>query len=439
MPKLIRLKGDASQNQNEIRVSFADTLSIEPGSRIAVRNAYADILDDTPIERFELITPVPLSYKVGAGADQTFIVPNGEYESGRTLTDAIELEINRTGDGTDDYLGIHHTVDVETSGFLKLTTYKASLSDANFDTEWDNIGSGTATLAANSITGLNVPDTVQLFLPHPVPLVGSRFSLTLDANVGQPFQISMSSETGIMFTFASDGSDYTLLDTAGSVYTSVNPPTLNDSIVIDKFGLTVRVTINGSEILTGTAENLDFSAFWDVLLPPNSTVELGNCKCTYLEALGALYGDLFASVTLSLVTPTSPVSKLLVKYLGLTGSIFKYSGTPAVLNGSTQIQGSPGFPGILITIDGLELESYLGTQNSRGTLSNVLDVIMQDQTDLSKIRYQPNEMLPLQMRNARTESIRDMTVRFERDGDTNPLAFDGTPVVTLVIYGPDEQ
>ena len=95
--------------------------------------------------------------------------------------------------------------------------------------------------------------------------------------------------------------------------------------------------------------------------------------------------------------------------------------------------------GVLVAIDGLDLDTYVGATNGIQNDVNILDVLQLPSNSADQsIDYQSNFPVPLDLKNDREQIIRNLRLRF-LDNDLNVLAYKGEPIVVLELYGPDES
>ena len=154
--------------------------------------------------------------------------------------------------------------------------------------------------------------------------------------------------------------------------------------------------------------------------------------------------------TSSQLTQTSPV-RIEVQFNGNLGAILGYTtsgvidntGDPASFSSNLEPPGQLSDPGIMVCIDGLDLESYSGrqvgsSQSVQGSL-NILDVVYPTHDRPNEIQYFADFPVPLFLKNNRQLNIKDLNVRFVRQNNGRPLVFRGNPTVVLELYSPGES
>jgi len=93
---------------------------------------------------------------------------------------------------------------------------------------------------------------------------------------------------------------------------------------------------------------------------------------------------------------------------------------------------------VLVVIDGLDLDTYMGGVNRGPSNVNILDVLFEDPNKPRTISQIVSFPMPLDLKNEREVIIRDLRVRF-LDSNLKPRSFVGNPSVVLELYGPEES
>ena len=131
------------------------------------------------------------------------------------------------------------------------------------------------------------------------------------------------------------------------------------------------------------------------------------------------------------------LSTILRLYFGWkTKGPFKNTADPAVLTSPGIISGENTNPGITVCVDPFILDSYDGSDTSKFQ-SNILYVIHDTSAFMKNVSMEISPHIALDIRNDSAMSLNQMRVLF-RDVGGNPISFLGLPLVTIVIYGPDE-
>ena len=128
--------------------------------------------------------------------------------------------------------------------------------------------------------------------------------------------------------------------------------------------------------------------------------------------------------------------------LGFHDDTYTKTGDPAQFLSNVPPPGSLKNPGIMVAIDGLDLESYSGVQVGGGLTNghvNFLDVIYPTHERPNEIQYFADFPVPLFMKNNREINLKDLRISFVKQVDGTRATFRGSPVVVLEIYDPDES
>ena len=90
----------------------------------------------------------------------------------------------------------------------------------------------------------------------------------------------------------------------------------------------------------------------------------------------------------------------------------------------------------MVCVDPFILDAYDGSETSKYQ-TNILYVIHDTSIFEKNVSMEVNPIIALDIRNDSAMSLNQIRVSF-RDVDQNPLTFYGLPLVTLLVYGPDE-
>ena len=125
--------------------------------------------------------------------------------------------------------------------------------------------------------------------------------------------------------------------------------------------------------------------------------------------------------------------------LGFTsGNRYTNSGAPTTITSENSATGLIANSGVLVVIDGLDLDTYMGGVNRGPSNVNILDVLFEDPNKPRTISQIVSFPMPLDLKNEREVIIRDLRVRF-LDSNLKPRSFVGNPSVVLELYGPEES
>ena len=125
--------------------------------------------------------------------------------------------------------------------------------------------------------------------------------------------------------------------------------------------------------------------------------------------------------------------------LGFTsGNRYTNNGAPTTITSENSATGLIANSGVLVVIDGLDLDTYMGGVNRGPSNVNILDVLFEDPNKPRTISQIVSFPMPLDLKNEREVIIRDLRVRF-LDSNLKPRSFVGNPSVVLELYGPEES
>jgi len=454
MVKLIRLKGDSAKNNKEIRNIFSDSITLGKNSRLALRSAKVTMLTSIDQEDFPVPADTNYQYQIAGNAQiQTVVVPQAIYTSANALLRAVQIAANSTLSGvastSNEYYGIHNHWYTRNNNAI-LDVYRASESDAGF-TSWTLVLGAASDFNARTATRIETAgDTdVETVLAQIVPLVNNSFTFNFD-NVGQ-LEVGAVTGTAVTSTMAygvkydlGDGQYKVILNDLDHVDTGV-AFTGQDNVAIEKKGSKLRVIIKR---LTGVeAFNQEYdipqsvldvqNLFWGVNMFENGSTPYGisNASCVALEKLNptVLQADIPVDIELTFNTPSK-----LSSYLGFPDKTYKSQGQPATFQSPRIINGVQNYPSVLLTILGLDLDSYTGGTDKQPRNLNIVDVLY-PQNNVAQIEYIVNNPLKLDIKNSNPIVIRDLTMAFVRDDTGQQLEFIGNPIIVLEIYDEDES
>lgn len=451
MVKLIKLRGNSDKSDVEIRNHFSDSIRVKPNSKIALRSAYADLFTQPTAIKFPLIEAAQYTYNLGGTTpDLTITVPKSEYQSISALLRAMQVAGNGYDPADDVYVGTHlvwDAINAPQNGRLRI--YKAQKDNAGYSTEWvwddetvfstyddtDFVLAGTAT------------EPVFGHLPYIIPLVSSEYSFLYsvidDITVAAGEYDDPTSNLWGMKVDSTGTGNYLAIVNGVAVDTGV-APAVDDLVIIKKEGdgFTLSVTDSGgSDKLTYTNTlNADTlakqSLFYRIAAPATSTASLTDSELYVVDSLEPTeLGATAVTVDANLKFPQSNAGTIEMQhYLGFKEAAYTNKGDPATFVSETHVQGSVQYPGVMLTIDGLDLDTYNGTPDSYPQQLNILDVIYPEEK-LTKVRYEPPYPMRLDLKNPSEIVIRDLTLHFAQEDGNNIkyLKFKGSPVIVLEI------
>ena len=123
-------------------------------------------------------------------------------------------------------------------------------------------------------------------------------------------------------------------------------------------------------------------------------------------------------------------------------------GDPVSIVSPRRLGGILNYPGVMLGIEGLDLDTYTGNTDVLPTGLSIIDVLYpEDPDELNVIQMRVNDAMKLSIKNESTIGVRDLRLAFYRDAEDDngkdtgrfqKLRFIGSPVVVLEIYDPDE-
>jgi hypothetical protein len=489
MVKLIRLTGDASapgNNSNtEIQNTFRDNIFVEPNSRVALRSCFLEINAKSTDRKFPVKTTSDnYQYKipnVTASPDSITVQPTvDDYTDLSLLLRELQFQANKTLPSTsgtfsrDVYQGIHN-VWRKVGNRAQLDVYQSIINTADYLNDFiitegnqSTLDLAQGALGVIGATGANEVVLQNIFntpvLAHET--VFEATEITDGAGNFAEFEWSMvvndDPSQKLWTVKLTDVGTYKLFVNGSQVgETSSNVASDGDIISVKKEGTLVTLVVTfavapGSpETKTGTLSDT-FASFQNIS-NELKIINTGGVTPLILGSLSSSGGQPCEVMQIESLEPTSsqlsqtsPV-RIEVQFNGTLGSILGYTtsgkldnaGNPASFTSNLEPPGQLSDPGIMVCIDGLDLESYSGRQvgstlSAQGSL-NILDVIYPTHERPSEIQYFADFPVPLFLKNTRQLNIKDLNVRFVRNNSGKPLVFRGNPTVVLEIYSPGES
>ena len=458
MVKLIRLKGDSTKNNKEVRNIFSDSITLSKNSRIALRSCKVNFTSSINQEEFELSADNEYKYRVVGSSLQTVTVPAATYTSANALLRAMQIAANQTLSDAAitaaEYDGIHN-VWTSSQDRAILNVYRAHEAGAGFSTQWvrgDDKDPNGVSLGLNAVESDGNND-YNLFLPQVVPLVSNTFTFTVETAKGTYDLGAIAyDDPTILYGVRYDRTEdrYRMLVNGQAVVDTGTAGQIGDVVSISKLGSKFNLTVvragAGAPIVNSTINITDVpdsenvlttqNQFWSIDFKATGGVayELTNCSCYALEKLNpnlTLNADAAVDVHVDFGTTD------LAHFLGFPDGIYENQGQPATIRGERNIKGILTYSGIILNILGLDLDSYTGSQDSQPRNLNILDVLYPS-NDSSVIEYVVNNPLKLNVKNSNPMVIRDLTMSFVRDDTNQQLEFIGNPVIVLEVYEEDE-
>jgi hypothetical protein len=475
MPTLIRLLGDSAKNTTEVRNTFKEQVLIPANARVALTGLNAVLVDDLANETFVVSGNVG-QFKIGivgnpsSGDDSpqaNAVISDGDDYTAVSFVRAFEIAANYTGiaENRVALLGLHHVANLD-EGRLRLQTYISKIDNADFDDEIWQIADGEPA-AAVTATGFTATATVDSYttlgnLGSLVPMVSSQFNATFVNADTVDMQISAA-------PFDDPGNPFWGLRvlTVGGLrryqwgYKPLVAPFFwenvvdataqaNDTIELSRFGNAALLTIkraDGSAVVTslardGIAKELTDPSKGAIVwfVQANTGGEMSNCQCTKIDGLDPVLRGLNSTVTASLQfkNATGGFNSILALYCGFSGerNAIIYRGDPAIVTGRTPVGGLPGFPGVLVTLDGLGLlKSHDGAATAKSP-ANIVYSVNELQDKQQYLQLDVPEPLYLDVGNPSPINVNELRVRMFEAGGFNPLSFIGKPSFSFIIDYP---
>lgn len=575
MVKLIRLKGDSTKNDTEIRNMFTESIQVAPKSKLALRSVRVNLVNSPDFEDFDLQEDNTYTFGIGRGTG-TATVAKANYNSANVLLNACQVAGNATELTSDTGHSTFGYVHWQKNGnSSRCDLYETNLGDGNFvsNPNWNVEAGAKAGAGVDDTTIISTSDAVpQLFniiLYNTIPLTSNqcRGAIgTAQANTGTVQIGAVGGGSGIIqyglqangvggsahnatgeyniiqddaptvvvptdvddiksladggFTITNPGTGYNVDDTgaftggsgvggtfkvtaeAGGTVTNVEITSsgnkgyregdlltlsgagngdatitisvgglkpvvaLGDILQVQKNGNKAHITLKRqgtttnviSEIITLSQATLDEQkCYWDIQGTPkaNFPVHLTNVKLTTIDLNPdptLLGSGVQTTGSVQFNTVTSLGFSRLGHFLGFPDADSPYTGVgdPVVINSPRRFGGILNYPGVMLGIEGLDLDTYSGNIDVQPQGLSIIDVLYPEEPDeLNVIQMRVNDAMKLNIKNESTIGIRDLRLAFYRDaqdksvppkdnGRFEKLKFIGTPVVVLEIYDPDE-
>ena len=234
------------------------------------------------------------------------------------------------------------------------------------------------------------------------------------------------------------------LDENNVVQALTNPyvPAIDDKFEFYKYGNTIQLIVfdaggtlqvDLTQVLTSNVLSVQ-SVQYIIDIDNGSTASLKLCAHTAINHVSPIILSATKHVTMQ-----ATFSILMRHYLGFDEESYEFDGDPAQLEGENQPKGLSRYPGVMISIRGLDLESYSGFVGKTSTDTSFLGVTrLQD--NFTTLDYKPNNATMLDMRNYTDVNIRNLSVSFIQDNaGQKQLEYYGQPVVVLEIHEPEDD
>ena len=491
MVKLIRLAGQAdapgSNSNTEIQNTFRDNIFVEPNSRLALRSCFVELAQ----EQNNRIYPVKntsdnYQYKIptlSGSPDSITVQPTvAEYPDLSLLLRELQFQANKTlpsNSGTfirNDYQGIHNEWR-KVGNRAQLDVYQSVIDTVDYLNDFIITEGNDSTLdlinGAQGVIGATGANEVVLQSLFRTPVLAHQTvfeatDITDGAGNFAEFEWSMVAQDDpsqkLWTVKLTDTGTYKLFVNGSQVgETSLNVASDGDIISVSKEGTLVTLIVTYAVDLTGHPTETEVGTLSDTFASfQNISNELkiintGGVTPLQLGSLSSTGGQPCEIMqieslepTSSQVSQTSPV-RIELQFNGDLGIILGYTtsgtldntGDPASFQSNIQPPGQLSDPGIMVCIDGLDLESYSGrqvgsSQSVQGSL-NILDVVYPTHDRPNEVQYFADFPVPLFLKNTRQLNIKDLNVRFVRQNSGRPLVFRGNPTVVLELYSPGES
>jgi len=227
--------------------------------------------------------------------------------------------------------------------------------------------------------------------------------------------------------------------------------TINDEITIVKVGKTITITADGVFGVYSQTGDLGVSASgYNFITEQNfmNTLRIGAGQPLALreastQTLAGLDQGDGANHQITLIWTSDENDQAskripLAAQLGFTYGRYVNNGAPTTITSESQATGLIANSGVLVCIDGLDLDTYMGGVTRGPSNVNILDVLFEDPNKPRTISQIVSFPMPLDLKNEREVIIRDLRVRF-LDSNLKPRSFVGNPSVVLELYGPKES
>ena len=571
MVKLLRLKGDSTKNDTEIRNMFTETVQVKPNSKLALRSVRVNLVNSPDFEDFDLQDDNTYTITIGQGTG-TATVPKGSYNSARIFLNSCQVAANQTvltNDSGDNPFGYVHWQ--ESGNKSKCDLYETQIEDAEFvqNGNWATIAGARAAGGINDQTIIStsnaVPELFNEVLVQTIPLTRNHISGALgttQVNTGTVQIGAIGASTGTVlyalqangvgggahnptgayniiqdntptaviptdadningFTITNPGTGYNVDDTgaftggsgvggtfkvtseAGNTVTGVEITSsgnkgyrvgdvltlagagngdatitvdslkpvvaIADILKVEKSGSTARLTLKRGgttvnvidQTITLSQSALDEQkCYWDIQGTPaaNFPLQLNNVRLTTIglnpdpTVLGSgvqTNGSIQFNSTIQQPSGVNLGYSELGHLLGFSDTTaYAGVGDPVSIVSPRRLGGILNYPGVMLGIEGLDLDTYTGNTDVLPTGLSIIDVLYpEDPDELNVIQMRVNDAMKLSIKNESTIGVRDLRLAFYRDAEDDngkdtgrfqKLRFIGSPVVVLEIYDPDE-
>ncbi len=456
MSTLLRLLGDASQSNTEVRNSFKEPVLIKADSQIALTGVSAQL------KPFDVPANSVMQVGAGAGANYKQVgarITQGSYTSYGFAKEA-ELAFNYPIVDTSSVsvlqsqlLGVDEKITID-KGYLNVETRKTSMANVVLD-DWLSTFDDPFEISGNSFVATDISGGVTvLSSPNRIPRLSSKITAT--------FVNPLSSDAGLKVVDFDDG-DYSYwgVHTPGTLGSAnwylIKGPDASydyldtgiqcsdgDTLTMYQYGGVVTIVV-GTEtyvspagwvprsVLDRNLQTLSYQVFAE------TDGEISNIQATELDGPD-LAANLKNEVTMKAGIQFKNLAGVnqpeLADYFGFPRDFNKipYSGNPAILVAGSPMQAIPNWLGVIVCLEGIGLlKSFDGSKDTKSP-SNILYVI----NELKGINNESLQIdfpspIYLNLKNGQDVNISDLRIRMLESSGFNPIKFDGKPSFTLVV------
>jgi hypothetical protein len=448
MVKLLRLKGDTTQGEqskSEIRNTFREPIFVKANSKIALAGldvAFRDSANETFIVS-DAISGLYLQLNNPAGSRDLIELTPGTYTQ-MGLLDELAIQARCYGGNGGDDVGTNIIVtnSGRTSRIIQ-NTY--DIDDAGFNGfRWQSVNAPTVT--ASTYTGkVGVADSTRNFSTVPNAGCQLRCVMNTDATEITLGVANTSNSLAWGLKVNNFGEYVAVFNDAEAASTGVLAAT-DDVISISRIAdqITISVVDPGTGLdrfppeeftLTPTIWEayLDKDPAWYISTPVGSVGSIREVILTQrFDTLGSSKG-IGGNLTLEFL------GIVMARYFGYPslGPFEILAGDPAVLTSPQYMQGDRNFRGLMVNIDPFQIESYDGAADSQ-TRPNCLYVI-HDLTSLdNEVNLDVPNLIKMSLRNENDMTLNQIRITFRTSLDNTALQFSNNPIVTLLIFDPNE-
>lgn len=465
MVKLIRMKANSTDNNSEINNTFKQPLIIEPNSRIALAGLEVDIASRSGNATFTMDANTN-----SITVDNTpLTLPNGSYSLRQFQSQTrTQLGLNtvtwRAASGLTFPGGMDYGLDLNAAHVFNFLKFKAPQARAKVKTEYqllsgtpaslNDIGTITCNAASPAETKLNsfniVPNSSfqTSFVINKVGGGGiAEFDWSVRDNTFAKVFLSIGIDADGVYSYQfNDGTATRIISASNpAVFTAA---VLNDKVVVNRSGTELTINIYSANrtqkavTTTLTVTETIWEKFWGAghcyyffEAPQPSQASITNIETSEIDR--DFRGNSVTGSVPTTLNLTFGNERMALYYGFLSVGPLKNTGDPASITGPTSALGDNQYPGLMVTVDPFILESYDGASDARYQ-SNILYVIHDTKNFGHSISTEITPHIALSIRNDTAMSLNQMRIAFRNSVSNAPLTFVGQPVVTLVIYGPDE-